>query len=52
VGFTIPGLENITITATAALRWSNEPMLGVQLVDMEEESRSAYQKWLGSMDLV
>jgi DNA-binding response OmpR family regulator len=52
VRFTIPGLENITITATAALRWCNEPMLGVQLVDMDEESRSAYQKWLGSMDLV
>ena len=50
--FTIPGLESITITATVALRWCNGPIFGMQFINMDDISRSAYQSWLGSMDLV
>lgn len=52
VRFTIPGRNPASISATAALSWSTEPIFGMQFIKMDSEGRSAYDEWLQSMALV
>lgn len=52
VRFNIPGEQPRTITLTAAVSWSTEPIFGMQFVSMNAENRSAYNTWLASMALV
>lgn len=52
VRFSIPCRKKRLITAVALVSWSREPLFGMKLFGMDEESRSAYVEWLSSMALV
>jgi ActR/RegA family two-component response regulator len=49
--FPLPSARRTLITAVAVLCWSREPMFGMKLFGMDEESRKAYAEWLSSMAL-
>jgi len=49
--FLLPSARRTLITAVAVLCWSREPIFGMKLFGMDEESRKAYAEWLSSMAL-
>ena len=51
IWFTIPGPKRIVITGYAVARWCTEPIFGMKFVNMDDDSRSAYEDWLCSMAL-
>jgi hypothetical protein len=52
IRFFLPSAHKTLITAVAVLSWSREPIFGMKLFGMDEESRKAYSEWLSSMALV
>ncbi len=52
IRFVPPNGGKKLITAVAIVCWSREPIFGMKLFGMDEESRSAYTEWLSSMALV
>ena len=51
IWFIIPGAQRSVITVSAAPCWSTEPIFGMKIVSMDDDSRSAYEEWLYSMAL-
>jgi len=49
--FPLPSAQRTLITAVAVLCWAREPIFGMKLFGMDEESRKAYAEWLSSMAL-
>ena len=49
--FALPSAQQRLITAVAVLCWSREPIFGMKLFGMDEESRKIYAEWLSSMAL-
>ena len=52
IRFTLPNAQRTVVTAVAVLCWSREPIFGMKLFGMDEESRRAYAEWLSSMPMV
>jgi hypothetical protein len=52
IRFALPNAQETPITAVAVLCWSREPIFGMKLFGMDEESRRAYTEWLSSMPMV
>jgi len=49
--FALPSAQQTVITAIAVLCWSREPIFGMKLFGMDDQSRKAYADWLSSMGL-
>lgn len=52
IRFPLPNPQQTLIAAVAILCWSREPIFGMKLFGMDEESLKAYTEWLSSMPLV
>jgi len=52
IRFALPNAQQMLITVVAILCWSREPIFGMKLFGMDEESRRAYTEWLSSMPMV
>jgi DNA-binding response OmpR family regulator len=51
IRFRLPSAQQTLIAAVAVLCWSREPIFGIKLFGMDEESRKVYAEWLSSMAL-
>jgi hypothetical protein len=51
IRFGLPNAREM-LTAVAVLCWSREPIFGMKLFGMDEESRRAYAEWLSSMPMI
>jgi DNA-binding response OmpR family regulator len=52
IRFVIPGVQARVLVAKVAVCWATGPILGMQFVDINADSRSAYDDWLKCMALV
>jgi DNA-binding response OmpR family regulator len=52
IRFALRNAQQTIITAVAVLCWSREPIFGMKLFGVDEESRRAYAEWLSSLPVV
>lgn len=52
IRFAIPGAKARAVVARVVVCWATAPIFGMQIVEMNEENRSAYNEWLTSMTLL